>query len=280
MNLIIKSYRSIINISLRYFVWIKQSIEIRRNITKDEKVYVELKNKIIFILVPHADDEWIGCSQVLRKYGKNVYLCYLNIEKSDVIIDKARRKELITISEKHKNNFVDISGEPIQALYSLIKKLNPDYIFLPYFIDWHQDHLKVIDIFYDVSVLLESEGTQLYNHIFISMCQISVPIPPQVMNYGLSMSLIEWTRKWLMFLKIYKSQRTIPFFRFALQEFINGKKFNSLFSEVFTVLPLKVWQNEKKLHILTSTEISSLLENLQDIRKIRKISEDIKNRRV
>lgn len=123
-------------------------------------IATSIDSKIALVIVPHPDDEALGCAgtlKLLSDAGTNVTLIFVtNGEKlygdtPDGIVE-ARRKEavqsadLLGCSETLFLNFPDgevgrHSEEVFQRLAGIIRERTPDAIFAPSPIDYHEDHI-------------------------------------------------------------------------------------------------------------------------------------------
>lgn len=56
----------------------------------------------IMILIPHADDEWIGCSRIIM-CKEDVLLCNMDMKGGDTnFLHQRRYKELLYLAHKYK----------------------------------------------------------------------------------------------------------------------------------------------------------------------------------
>ena len=224
------------------------------------------ENKSI-ILIPHSDDEWVGCSQIIEDKNSKTILCNLNMQGNDSDnIHKVRYNELKNTSIKYDKELITIKSEKVTKLKEIIDETKPKMIFVPSFIDWHEEHQEVINILYNAI-------KEIKNEFDIVMYQVSVPIHYKFVNYAIPMAKAQLKNKWKYFRNNYKTQKYFPYKRFMLNEKINGRILNTFASEVYITLSKNEWKDIKE--IINNSEISKLKNNLQSISKMRKESEEL-----
>ena len=155
----------------------------------------------------------------------------------------------------------------VKELLQIIEKKTPDYILVPFFYDWHPEHIMVMDL---LEQLLKSEPLKSN----VLMYQVSVPIGTKWINRVMPMSKKDLNEKWNVFKKIYKTQLHLPCFRFAMHEHINGFFSKSFAAEVFVQLTGEEWISKKTSitgNALKDREL--ILANLNNLQKIRSIVE-------
>lgn len=123
-------------------------------------------NKIL-ILAPHPDDEALGCGGTIALYSSNgvdVHLAVIssgeNISKEfvgDIDIAQVRRREMEAASRILGIKEIRFLGFPDgqlalhidgigERLREIIDEINPDIIFVPSPLDYHNDHRAVSDV--------------------------------------------------------------------------------------------------------------------------------------
>lgn len=266
---------------LKIYVWFL-------NFIKPLKWFMEYKkekNKIVYkpsilsdfkgkslILLPHVDDEWMGCSQLLLQQDAEVLLLDMDMPGGDTDSVHNQRKEELIFVEKTTNKPVQkIGSNKVDSLRSIIKEWEPNYIFLPFFIDWHDEHIQVMR--YLRSTL--ENNAYLNQPLKVVGYQVSAPIPGQFITHALPMSKTEWEKKWQLFKSLYPSQKHIPYKRFALQECVNGAYVKSFAAEVFTVNTVTEWLDLFNKLLLTTQEKIDLKNNLSSISRVRNIINSI-----
>lgn len=225
------------------------------------------------ILIPHADDEWIGCSTIIRTYN-DVLLCDMDMDGGDSkSLHAVRKNELQSIAELYKKEIICIFEDKVNHLLEIIELKKPAYIFLPYYVDWHKEHIMVMD-------LLEEVLSQYASDVFICMYQVSLPIADSQITHVLPMSKKSFLEKWDTFMRVYKSQTHLPIGRFGAHEKIAGALTNSFSAEVFCVKTKLEWLNQKNKWLLTEEEKKECFTAINDIRKIRDMIINITDRRL
>jgi len=109
----------------------------------------------ILAIGPHPDDIEYGCSGSLIRYaqkGHSVYLLIMTQGKFGGAPDIRKAEqlasaEIIGIKDVFWGGYTDTqipsSKGVIDTIESVLKKIEPDFIFSPYFDDTHQDHRTV-----------------------------------------------------------------------------------------------------------------------------------------
>lgn len=213
--------------------------------------------------MPHSDDEWIGCCQLLKQYSAMITVIDMDMQGGDSSSLHIKRKyEAISVGKKYGYRFITIEKDKIAHLTELLEKNVPDCVMLPSFYDWHQEHFDTMDIFRKAASRAKYKGD-------VAMYQVSLPIPPRRINCGFAMSKSEWREKWKLFKKLYASQRFLPTKRFMLNEFVNGKICGAYAMEVYSVMGFQEWEMEYKCDYLSSTDKKFCKEHLNEIKTIR-----------
>lgn len=213
------------------------------------------------ILIPHADDEWVGCSSLVKN-GSDILLYDMDMNGGDdKVLHEARYNELLKISTLYNKPLLKVGLSRSLSLIEIIKKEKPQMICVPFFFDWHPEHIEVMGILRQALLNLEYD-------VDIAMYQVSMPIPRNCITHINPMSKIEWKRKWKTFEGIYKSQTGIPYKRFAINERVNGAVCESYAGEAFVYCDASAWLANYDEWLLTSDEIKEALMYLQSIEKI------------
>lgn len=236
----------------------------------------ELPGSRVLILAPHIDDETIGCGGAILKYrnrGISPYVCYLTRSQkkgskaSEEEVALERKKEAYLLFERlglaRENMFFlsgrdgDLRGSHIgEELTEVIEKTQPDTIFLPIFLDTHQDHyaanIKLLqvyrkrpDLFKDTEIFLyeaQSPITQLYSNVSLDISE----------QYEEKMDL----------LKVFKSQKTDFAFVKNLNR-INGLALGLKQAEVFINMEISDYAELLDRFINSSEDYYELREKLK-----------------
>ena len=196
----------------QHFLWICQAFSCLGKKSGVQPLPVLTCSKNILIVVPHADDEWVGCSQVIQTEN-NVHVLYLNFpQKSGDYNADERLKELKACCEKNNVQLheCDDIGSTAFVIRILIKQFFIQQIFVPSFCDWHPDHMSAVRW---VTQALRFEKNQVEQYCY----QVSCPILSSSNVYYIPIK-----NKWREFRRYYKTQKNLPVLRFKLHEILNG----------------------------------------------------------
>lgn len=213
MNLLKKSVISFYRAcqKMRWYVQFTRSLFAQLVYFKIQKLDHEKLGKIL-ILVPHSDDEWIGCSQVIKK-ADDVTCAYFhlygeNLKNNNI---KKRDEEINLSAATNHFNLLNLRDNHEERLKELLHNNYFDTVFTPSPFDWHNQHRYVFTCLAH-SLELSPKSPQVYYY------NISVPHYPNEKLFFLPMSKKEQSEKWSIFSYIYISQSFMPSYRYALQE--------------------------------------------------------------
>ncbi len=122
----------------------------------------DINDEDILVIAPHVDDETIGMGGTLLKYRDKdtektlVYIADGSGSVTDLTEEELvqkRKKEARKVQEIYKVDnlyFMEQADGQVNSkdeiafekLYEIIKKVNPDRIFMPYLFDGHIDHIE------------------------------------------------------------------------------------------------------------------------------------------
>ena len=110
-----------------------------------------IPNKIegeILIIVPHADDELIGCHQFIRHNINNATLFYCGFTGKNKTQENhiVRLDEFKKYCEQSNCKYVVSSENVKEDLYSYLDEAKPDIVAIPSMVDWHSEH-RVINYY-------------------------------------------------------------------------------------------------------------------------------------
>ena len=230
------------------------------------------------ILVPHADDEWVGCSQFIINSCSKVVLYDMDMQGGDSYdIHITRKKELEKIAHKYKVELEANIGNIEDKIGNLEKKIEeyqPEMIFLPFFIDWHEDHIAVMNILREALTSIKNEID-----LKIVMYQVSVPIPEKYITTCISMDRRAQIDKWKTFRDIYQTQVFFPIKRFCCNEYISGGIVNSYAAEVYSCMDINEWVSSFSM-IPNESEKANIISCFRNVKKIRKYTECKENQKI
>ena len=261
---IIKIYMWCLNV-FKPLRWLIECRKERSNIAHQQSIILGFKGRNL-ILLPHVDDEWIGCSQLLLKPEADVLMLDMDMPGGDTVnVHNQRKEELRHVGKTTNKPIQKVWDDKVESLRSVIEEWKPDSIFLPFFIDWHEEHIKVMQ--YLKSALEDLNGIDL--PLKVAGYQVSAPIPEKYITHALTMNKKEWRNKWTLFKSLYPSQEHIPYKRFALQERVNGAYVKSFAAEVYSVNTVEEWIDLYNRLLPNEQEIKDLRNNLSSISGIR-----------
>lgn len=229
----------------------------------------EIENPLI--LVPHADDEWIGCSQILKE-SPRVTLYYFNFLGNNYSEEnrKVRLAELKSLQEKLGFRLmVSEENQPHLDLMKLIEENHFSSIFLPCPIDWHPEHILVNSILKDVLCKI-SFLKQLY------LYNVSVPLPNKLEMVFSPMNKEAVKEKQEIFNKHYPSQKNVSIRRLVLQNRLSAYNSNFFAIEPYGKLNFKTWlQLMDYIEKYFPTDVQPLIHIIDYPVKIRKIVNNV-----
>lgn len=214
----------------------------------------------IVIIAPHADDELIGCHQLITNYARRITVLYCgylgsNQSESNRII---RQQEIKNYCQMQGCKL--IISTPQAVGYDIKRALverRPQYVFLPSYVDWHDEHRLVNEVF------IENCGD--YKG-YIAWYHVSMPIPGKFINAYSSMNKEQNNRKWDLMKQVYVSQLHMDIDRFRFVENNNNK-----YEETYCVLASD--QYSKTLNALKKMEAKRMYDLKNTLGNIRKMYE-------
>lgn len=225
--------KNIIEIKNRLF-WKKQVAKIYD--TKDINMnQLNLNGLKTIILVPHADDELIGCYHFLKKNKKNSLLVFFNFTGSnnnDSNI-RIRNNEFTNFCKKEEFEFTILKNYE-KDLIKILEQYKPEFILMPTFIDWHSEHRAI-------NIILKEVISKITFNFYIGWYQISVALPIKYINFLINIDKSELKTKKKLFLNYYSSQKNLPIDRFLIRSIYYGSKLNFYGFEGFFILDFNTW---------------------------------------
>lgn len=175
----------------------------------------ELPDGNILLIIPHADDELIGCNQLICKYKSRITLFYcgfLGSNQSDRN-KEIRKKEFEIYCNRVGVRYIESKGKTKEELIKSIQSIKPTVIGAPSIVDWHDEHRQISFLLSSILSEMRSEKPKsiLWYHI-------SVPLYGGSANYVCTMSKQQHEEKWSLFKECYKSQSVMDIDRFMLAE--------------------------------------------------------------
>ena len=253
----IKKIRAKINSFKKRFKWHKEMVAVKKLI-KSSKTVVDTNIcfKNLLILAPHSDDEWIGCSSLLIDETSNCIVCSMDMDGGNNALEKEKRFcEMQQLSKIFKHHLIRLENDKTLELTRFIYEKQPDYIAVPFFTDWHPEHIETM------RCLKNSLGDYQCG---ILMYQVSCPIPISAVNCALATSKKQFKKKWNLFKQVYQTQKNIPWMRFAFLERAEGNYVGAYAASVFCMVDSKSWKNMFN-DLPTQSEIEEIKSKLNDI---------------
>ena len=215
--------------------------------------------------MPHADDELIGCFQLLKTIKGGVVVNMDMPGGDDDLLHQIRYKEFVNHMNSLNIKYLNIDIDKESALKKILLEYKPLYIFVPSCVDWHNEHHEVIRILRS-AICKSIDETWMPN---IAMYQVSIPIYFERVNLAVPMNRKQLNAKWNSFEEYYVSQKHLPLLRFAANERINGKLVNEYAAECFWVLTADKWMHliEKFSDQNRYKSLSHCINNLNEIHK-------------
>ncbi len=237
--------------------WSRYGKRLRYPLAKNGLIELD-PTKVYLVLAPHSDDEWIGCSQILRTMPKS-YVCYMDMPGGDNDeVHQKRYEEIKKGVESNGRQLYKVSEDKLSSLNDIITSIHPDYILVPYYFDWHEEHIAIMQLLKQVLAASEYQCN-------ILMYQVSVPMPKEACNVCIPMTKKEENEKWHFFHEVYKTQSFMPVKRFMAYERIEGGLAGSHSAEVYAMTNSKEWIKKLDSYILgedVRKEIKTQLNNI------------------
>lgn len=256
-------YKLKINIS-----WFWDRIIIRHHTHVLESPHI-LPDCKTLILAPHSDDEWIGCSQIIQG-NTEVLICNMDMPGGDSdSLHAIRYKEMLSLATRFNRRVETVASDKrAEGLLDVIKSYRPEVVFLPFFTDWHEEHIAVMKTLENVAEFLDG--------IKIGMYPVSLPLEPRYITHYRPLGKRELEFKWKTFKTVYRTQaHALPWRRFAANERINGAFFKAYAAEVYSVMPVGDWLRRIRTKMPSEQQKQVLKQNLNNISRARKLSEEM-----
>jgi len=187
-----------------------------------KKSLLELKpngEKSILILTPHADDELLGCGAVLKKQAEHsAQITLVNMTDGGASMSRLDSELLVKIRKKELkavcrllgiNNIIHLdqpdgnlkpNEEIIKRVATIIDRIKPEIIYVPFFCDFHRDHVAT-------NLILSSALKRSFHTCAIRAYEVQVPITPLLFNSYVEIS--DWLQIKKNLLRQYQSQSLV-----------------------------------------------------------------------
>lgn len=231
-------------------------------------------SKKIVILVPHADDEWIGPYSIVKQKPQHLKCIYFNLfglDYSDNNI-KIRNEEILASSNYWGYTLLNNFNYDVDLLYNEI--VTAKYCFIPSPIDWHPEHRKVFQTFvqaYSRLTKVQKDSLEVYYY------SVSVPHSYRDLLYFIPLTKQEVDAKWKIFPKIYLSQSFMPALRYKLQLRLVPLKVGYAAQTFIKATDDRIKKDSEMLNQANIEELlSDLSKTINNIYQVRKV-EVLKN---
>ncbi len=173
------------------------------------------EGKRIVAFAPHCDDEALGCGGVLYKHAQKgcqitaVFMtdgsqCETDLSKENIVqLRKEEANQAANIIGINRCIFMDFpdrelrhNSESVQKTESVLKELNPDTVYIPFYLDNHPDHKASAAICLE-ALTLYPVANMFFYEVWTAM------IPNQIVNIDNSI------HKKMEAISVYKSQKGI-----------------------------------------------------------------------
>lgn len=214
------------NIVKLFYIWCLKTIQnmkwfVQYCQAKHQKLYpaqltrLKLdKDEKLVVLVPHADDEWIGPYSIIKDCPQKLCCVYFNLFGNDYSEKniRTRNSEIKASSDYWGFKLVNNYNYDVEVLCMELKNASKCFVPSPY--DWHKEHRKVFQTFVKAyNILDESERIKLEVYYFC----VSLPHSYKEPQYYVPLTKKNLYDKWQVFPRIYHSQAFMPALRYKLQ---------------------------------------------------------------
>lgn len=180
----------------------------------------------ILIISPHIDDEIIGCGGTIAKHKSvgddisivYIYKCWSGIpEKNKIEAEKIRKKEagksakILGISQQYflrqEDRSFSLNNNIIQRLVKIIRKANPEIIYLPHSQEKDREHKLTYEaakeaIWLANSLYLKNLGKQPTKIKYLYLYEVWTPMD----KYDIKNDINKFIKKKILAIKEQKSQ--------------------------------------------------------------------------
>ena len=180
----------------------------------------------ILVITPHPDDEVLGCGGTIAKYGEHgdeVYLCVVtkaySPEWSEEFIKNRPREveaagDVLGIKNIYFLDFLTVKldsvpqKELIAKIYEVIKKVEPDVMYIPHIGDLNKDHRLVFEASLVAARPINNRIKKILSYEILSSTEWGAPIVPFVPNVYEEISSDDFEKK-MKAMAVYESELKI-----------------------------------------------------------------------
>lgn len=265
-EIVLSIYRYLKKIKMQ-IIWHKEMVCLINDV-KPQYSMPTINKEQFLLLIPHSDDEFIGSYTILSDLSSDVTLFNCNMPGGDSdTIHIIRRAEMEKIAQLYNRKIYSANNNKYSDLSNVIDVVKPSVILVPYFIDWHEEHLLVNELLYNA--LSEFD----YSGLKIAMYQVTVPIKQSNINAVNPLNIGTWNMKWKLFRKTYKTQIRFPWYRVACNERINGQAYGYYAAEVFCLMDIEDWKENFSKYRPNHKYMNKIKNSLFSLKSIRRIEQ-------
>lgn len=259
--MLLEKAKQFIYIRYQYIKWKWQIIQRKRTIYSGMKVSFAGQRNLY--IIPHADDELIGGFSTIVKNCSDFLLFYCGLLGKNQKEEnrQTRLREFISLCEAKGFCYVIANRNLEKHIRRILNEYNPENIFIPSMVDWHEEHRLVNKILLKI---LDNKKRDVH----IVWYQVSVPIPMNYINCYMPQNYHDIKYKWSDFRRFYKSQSHMPIQRFILEARFGGKGTKNYAIEPFVMQDEEEWRFKvEKLDLYNEqlTQLKLRINNLKDI---------------
>ena len=180
----------------------------------------------ILVIAPHPDDEVLGCGGTIAKYsrfGNETHLCVVTKayppEWAEEFIKNRPREveaagDVLGIKNIYFLDFLTVKldsvpqKELIAKIYEVIKKVEPDVMYIPHIGDLNKDHRLVFEASLVAARPINNRIKKILSYETLSSTEWGAPIVPFVPNVYEEISSDDFEKK-MKAMAVYESELKI-----------------------------------------------------------------------
>jgi LmbE family N-acetylglucosaminyl deacetylase len=178
-------------------------------------------NKVL-VIAPHPDDEVLGCGGMIAKYSKQedkVYLCIVTKactpDWSEEFIENrkkevAKANKILGIKKTYFLDYHTVKLDTIpqkelnEAIYKVVKEVNPDILYIPHKGDLNKDHRLIFEASLVAARPVNHKVKRILSYETLSETEWGQSIEPFIPNVYIDIS--EIFEKKIEAMKAYESE--------------------------------------------------------------------------
>lgn len=228
------------------------------------------KLKKYLIILPHSDDEWIGCGSLISNLNIDILICNADMQGGDnPEMHHIRRAEINKLASLYNRKVEVLKLDKLGSLACVLRTFTPDIVMVPFWFDWHPEHIQLLDILKDTLLFCKEQPFK------VGMYQVTVPIRHENVTHISEMTDKQWKLKWKIFRENYKTQKYFPWYRVSLNEKLQGSKFGVEACEVFCIMNSNTWIESYEKFKPTKEQTIALKMAIPSLVEIRNVEQPI-----